>query len=69
MDELIIAGMKEVNPEKRKEYYKKAQEIIMKDAPWLFLHVQKDVIAYRANVKNVIELPLEILIVKWADKE
>lgn len=69
VDELIIAGMKEVNPEKRKEYYKKAQEIIMKDAPWLFLHVQKDVIAYRANVKNVIELPLEILIVKWADKE
>ncbi len=69
VDKLIMEGMTTVDPEKRKEAYRKAQEIIMKDAPWLFLHVQKNVIAYRTNIKNVVELPLEILVVKWTDKE
>lgn len=38
-DELIYAGMKETNPEKRKELYKKAEQILYLDDPagiWLF---------------------------------
>ncbi len=68
-DKYILEGMTTVDPKKRKEAYRKAQEIIVRDAPWVFLHVQKTIIGYRKNVHNVIELPLEILLVKYAWKD
>lgn len=66
VDKLIEEGMKTVDPKKRAEVYRKAQKIIIHDAPWIFLHVQKDVIGYRKKVHGVVELPIEILIVKNA---
>jgi peptide/nickel transport system substrate-binding protein len=39
VDDLIVKGMQETNPEKRKEYYKRAQEILYLEDPagiWLF---------------------------------
>jgi ABC-type transport system substrate-binding protein len=43
-----------------------AQKIIVNDAPWIFLVVMHDTIGIRTYVKNLIYLPIEILLVKYA---
>ncbi len=52
VDKLLELGMSDVNESKRAEYYKKAIEIIWKDAPWLFLYTQKWFYASSAQLQN-----------------
>ncbi len=59
-DKYIELGMSTVDPQKRREAYKKALEIIISDAPWIFLHTQNNVTGYQKYVKGLVVLPLEL---------
>lgn len=54
----------EVNLEKRAELYAKAQEIIMDEAPWIFLYYPKQALAVRENVSGISILPTEHIILE-----
>ena len=70
VDKLIVAGMKESNPTKRKDFYAEAQKKIVNDAPWVFLYNLQQAVAYGSNVHGVEVLPIEIVLVKnaWIEK-
>lgn len=53
VDKLLEDAAKEVDPSKRLTYYKEAQEIIWRDAPWIFLYVQKVYIATKPELRNI----------------
>ncbi|MBW2154245.1 MAG: glutathione ABC transporter substrate-binding protein [Deltaproteobacteria bacterium] len=65
-DRYIEAGMKTADPEKRKEIYRKAQEIIVKDAPWVMLYDMVQSVGIRENLENITVWPIEIVLVKDA---
>ena len=69
VDALIDLGMTENDPDKRKEAYKKAQELIVADAAWLTLYVLDNVNGRRSNVRGLVESPLELIFVKGVTKE
>jgi peptide/nickel transport system substrate-binding protein len=50
VDKLLEQAMKELNEAKRAELYKRATEIIWRDAPWIFLYTQK---WFYASVKDL----------------
>jgi peptide/nickel transport system substrate-binding protein len=52
VDDLLKRGGIETNPEKAKEIYFKAQEIIYNDAPWIFGYVPSEIEACTKNVEN-----------------
>ncbi len=58
LQELLLEGQRESSQEKRIEIYRKAQEIVRKDAPWVPIAHVKDVVAARANVANYKPHPL-----------
>ncbi len=60
VDELIEAGMRTVDTEKRKEIYKEAQELIVEDAPWVTLYWMNNVTGYWNYVKGLKIIPLEM---------
>lgn len=55
--------------EARLEAYAAVQQIVMDDAPWLFLHIQPVITAMASNVSGVYLLPSEQLILRTATKE
>lgn len=59
VDKYLDEGMKCMDPEKRMELYRKAQEIIVSDAPTVMLYYQKLVFGTRSNVKGLVMLPIE----------
>ncbi len=65
VDVLIEQGMRAMG-EARYELYKKAQEIIVRDAPWAFLYVLREINVYNKKLHNVQFLPIEILLIKNA---
>jgi len=52
VQELIDKALLTYDEEERTEYYKKAQEIIHEDAPWVFLAHSTQNVVFRANVKG-----------------
>jgi len=66
VDQLLEAGRKTADAEQRKKIYKEAMEIIMDDAPWIFLHSESQITGIRANVKDLIVHPKEVIISKDA---
>ncbi len=62
VDELLIAGQTTVDPKKREEIYKDAQEAIWKDAPWIFLWSQNFYVVTSSHLEGVTTTPNE----KWA---
>lgn len=52
VDRLLDEAGRETDPEKRKELYYEAQEIIYNDAPWVFGYSLKTVEAATKNVEN-----------------
>lgn len=56
-DEQIYAGLKTADPEKRKEAYAKAQDIIWQDAPMAWLVVQHTTIALKDTVTGISIYP------------
>lgn len=53
-DKAIEATRLEQNPKKRLELFKKASEIVWDDCPWIWLHVEKFVIAYSSKIKGMV---------------
>lgn len=52
LDDLIDRARAEVDDAKASVLYKRAQEVIWRDLPWVTLYVQPDTIAYRRNLKG-----------------
>jgi peptide/nickel transport system substrate-binding protein len=52
VDELIVAGASEPNPEKRREIYDRMQRLIQQDAPAIFLYVPQEIEACSVRVQN-----------------
>lgn len=61
VDDLLVRGRNEVDPERRKAIYREAQQLIWNDAPWVFLWTQKWYVATVRNLEGVRILPIE----KW----
>ncbi len=53
-DKLMEASRLEQNPEKRNELLKEASEMVWDDCPWIWLHVEKFVIAYSSKIKGLV---------------
>ena len=53
-DKAIEATRLEQDPKKRLELFKKASEIVWDDCPWIWLHVEKFVIAYSSKIKGMV---------------
>lgn len=59
VDSLSAKASTELNPQQRRADYCEAYKQIWKDAPWLFLWVQKNPIVYSSDVSGVSYLPNE----------
>jgi peptide/nickel transport system substrate-binding protein len=66
VDELLDRGRTVANPALREAAYREAMELIMKDAPWLFLHAESQLSAVRRNVKGVVIHPVERVMAEHA---
>jgi len=69
VNRLIEEARAETTDEGRIAKYAEAQAIIMEDAPWLFLYPQPVITAHAANVRNVVVLPSEQLVLRTTSKE
>jgi ABC-type transport system substrate-binding protein len=58
-DKIMDESRRELNPEKRKELLKKASEIVWDDCPWIWLHVEKFLLAYNSKIEGLIITPYE----------
>ena len=58
-DKIMKASREEQDPQKRSALLKKASEIVWDDAPWMWLHVEKFVIAYSSKIKGMVVTPTE----------
>lgn len=61
VDELLEIGRTTADPELRKDAYKEAMEIIMYEAPWLFLHNPSWITGVRTEVKGLLGHPTRII--------
>lgn len=57
LDKLMIEGRQEFDPQKRKAYYDKAQEILAEDQPYTFLYVPYALVALSKRFENVYTAP------------
>ena len=58
-DNIMKASREEQDPTKRLAILKQASEIVWADCPWLWLHVEKFVIAYSSKIKGMVVTPTE----------
>ncbi len=58
-DEIMKASRKELDTNKRFALLKQASEIVWDDCPWIWLHVEKFVLAYSSKIKNLVVTPTE----------
>jgi ABC-type transport system substrate-binding protein len=58
-DKAVEATRIEQDPKKRLELFRKASEIVWDDCPWIWLHTEKFVIAYRSNLQGFVVLNTE----------
>jgi ABC-type transport system substrate-binding protein len=58
-DSVMKASRQEQDPQKRLALLKQASEIVWADSPWIWLHVEKFVIAYSSKIKGMIVTPTE----------
>lgn len=66
VDKYLEIGMQTADLEKRKEAYRKAQEILVDEAPWLMLHDMVQTVGIAENLENTTVWPIEIVLVKDA---
>jgi peptide/nickel transport system substrate-binding protein len=52
VDELLDLGRTSINEQERLAAYHEAQEIITREAPWLFLHVREEVVGMGAGISG-----------------
>ncbi len=58
-DNVMKASREAQDPQKRLELLKQASEIVWADSPWMWLHVEKFVIAYSSKIKGMVVTPTE----------
>jgi peptide/nickel transport system substrate-binding protein len=58
-DNIMKASREAQDPEKRLELLKQASEMVWADSPWMWLHVEKFVIAYSSKIKGMVVTPTE----------
>jgi peptide/nickel transport system substrate-binding protein len=58
-DKIMKASREEQDLEKRKALLKQASEMVWDDCPWIWLHVEKFVIAYSSKIKGMVVTPTE----------
>jgi ABC-type transport system substrate-binding protein len=59
-DKIMDQSRLEQNPEKRKALLVQASKMVWEDCPWLWLHVEKFVIAYNSKIQNMPVTPTEM---------
>jgi len=57
MDELIAQGMEETDQAARADIYKRIQEIILEDLPWINLFIANQYEAMKSYVKGYVHIP------------
>jgi len=68
-DKAIEASRMEQDPNKRLELFKKAEEIVWEDCPWIWLHTEKFLIAYKSNLKGMEVTPKETFYPTYVTKK
>lgn len=58
-DKVMKASRQEQDPQKRLALLKQASEIVWADSPWMWLHVEKFVLAYSSKIKGMVVTPTE----------
>jgi peptide/nickel transport system substrate-binding protein len=58
-DKAVEATRLEQDPQKRLALFEKASEIVWDDCPWIWLHVEKFVIAYSSKIQGMVVTPTE----------
>ncbi|KIX13630.1 ABC transporter substrate-binding protein [Dethiosulfatarculus sandiegensis] len=58
-DKIMLASRREMDPKKRKALLFKASDMVWDDCPWIWLHVEKFVLAYKNNIKGMVVTPTE----------
>jgi peptide/nickel transport system substrate-binding protein len=58
-DKVMKASRQEQDPQKRLALLKQASEIVWADSPWMWLHVEKFVMAYSSKIKGMVVTPTE----------
>jgi peptide/nickel transport system substrate-binding protein len=66
VDAAIVAGARDMDPEKRKEYYATAVKIIVEEAPWLFLYNPVEIFAHRDRVQGWVPRSDDLIILDEA---
>ncbi len=60
VDELTELTGQTMDDQERKAQFKEFQEIVVEEAPWIPLYVYEQLSAYRADLKGVYILPMEV---------
>jgi len=55
----MLASREEQDPNKRLALLKQASEMVWDDCPWMWLHVEKFVIAYSSKIQGMVVTPTE----------
>ena len=58
-DDIMKASRKAQDPKERLALLKQASEMVWDDCPWIWLHVEKFVLAYSSKIKNLVVTPTE----------
>ncbi|MCF8108810.1 MAG: hypothetical protein K9J81_07435 [Desulfohalobiaceae bacterium] len=58
-DELMKRSRMELNEDKREQLLFEASEMVWEDCPWIWLHVEKFVIAYSHDIEGLVVTPTE----------
>ncbi len=66
VDAAVVAGARDTDPEKRKEYYATAVKIIVEEAPWLFLYNPVEIFAHRDRVQGWVPRSDDLIILDEA---
>lgn len=61
VEKLFSALEKEINPNKREEYFMKIQRILHEDQPWLILYYPPSLLGVNKRVKDLIPSPLGLM--------
>ncbi|MCI0342392.1 MAG: ABC transporter substrate-binding protein, partial [Planctomycetales bacterium] len=61
VDDLVVEAMGTADPEARRRAYAEAIRIVTGDAPWIPLHVERQITGLREGVEGVIVSRLELL--------
>lgn len=68
LEALIPEARSIFDPKKRADLYRRIQQVVWEEAPWIFLHNQKQIVGLRKNVDGFAMLPHEIMLLENVSK-